>query len=216
MNRRKVIAGIGLASAGAFAGGVFLFEALKTDPPVAPSTTSSEPPLVRPHSPVLGPADAPVTIVEFLDPACEACRAFHPIVKQIMAKFPEKVRVVVRYAAFHPTSEEAIRILEAARAQDKFEPVLERLFETQPRWAPHGRPADSAWNVLDGTGLLYIAKARLDAQAPDIVGTLNMDAADVRAAGVSKTPTFFVNGKPLAKFGAQELYDLVEDEVAGF
>ena len=44
--------------------------------------------LVRPHSPIMGRADAPVTIVEFFDPACETCRAFYPIVKKIMAEHP--------------------------------------------------------------------------------------------------------------------------------
>ncbi|NMG42229.1 thioredoxin domain-containing protein [Aromatoleum toluvorans] len=34
------------------------------------------------HSPTLGKADAPVVIVEFLDPACETCRAFYPRVKE--------------------------------------------------------------------------------------------------------------------------------------
>src|SRR5690349_14617252 len=69
--------------------------------------------LVRAHSPVMGPANAPVTVVEFLDPACEACRAFAPVVKQILFLHPEDVRVVVRYAAFHQGSDEAIRLLDA-------------------------------------------------------------------------------------------------------
>ena len=56
------------------------------------------------------------TIVEFFDPACEACRAFHPIVKDIMAEHGDAVRVVIRYTPFHgAASEEAIRVLEAAR-----------------------------------------------------------------------------------------------------
>ena len=215
MNRRTVIAATTLVAAGVFAAGTLLYQSTSGKQSAGAIAAANEPPLVRPHAPVLGPVDAPVTIVEFLDPACEACRAFHPIVKEIMAKFPDKVRVVIRYAAFHPTSADAVRILEAARLQDKFVTVLERLFETQPQWAPHGRPADSAWTVLDGTGL-YIAKAKLDAKSPDVVGTMNLDAADVKAANVTKTPTFFVNGKPLSKFGAQQLYDLVEDEVAAY
>ena len=70
--------------------------------------------LVRPHSPVFGPSEAPVTIVEFFDPSCEACRAFYPFVKNILAQYPDDVRLVLRYAAFHGGSDQAIGTLEAA------------------------------------------------------------------------------------------------------
>ena len=57
-----------------------------------------------------------VTIVEFFDPACEACRAFYPVVEDILTDYPDDVRVVLRYAAFHgEASEQAIKVLEAAR-----------------------------------------------------------------------------------------------------
>src|SRR5688572_13602254 len=81
----------------------------------APLTPDQIARLVRPHSPVLGPAKAPVTVVEVLDPACEACKAFAPVVEQLLFLYPEDVRVVVRYADFHPVSLQAIRLLEAAR-----------------------------------------------------------------------------------------------------
>jgi hypothetical protein len=48
---------------------------------------------------------------------------------------------------------------------------------------------------------------------PHIVATLNQDAADIATVGVRQTPTFFVNGKPLQEFGAQQLFDLVQSEV---
>ena len=86
--------------------------------------------MIRPYSPILGPADAPVTIVEFFDPACEACRAFHPIVKDIMAEHGDAVRVVIRYTPFHGEgSETAIRVMEAARMQGVFFPVMESTLE---------------------------------------------------------------------------------------
>ena len=89
--------------------------------------------LIRPYSPILGPEDAPVTIVEFFDPACEACRAFYPVVEDIMAEHGDAVRVVIRYTPFHgEASVEAIRVLEAARMQDVFEPVLEAVLREQP------------------------------------------------------------------------------------
>ena len=67
--------------------------------------------LIRMHSPVFGPQSAPVTIVEFFDPACETCRAFYPIVKSLMAKYPNDVRLVIRYAPFHQGSDQVVKLL---------------------------------------------------------------------------------------------------------
>lgn len=211
MTRRSIVIATVLAAAGIFVVAGFLYSPTPESPPV-PVTSKDEAPLIRPHAPVFGPRDAPVTIVEFFDPACESCRAFHPTVKKILKEFPNKVRVVLRYTTFHPPSEDAVRVLEAARIQGKFEPVLERLYETQSRWAPHGRTADSVWNVLDGIGL-DLERAKNDALLPDVVAVLNLDAADVKTVGVRGTPTFFVNGKPLDEFGTQPLFDLVKKEV---
>ncbi len=58
--------------------------------------------MVRMHSPVMGPQAAPITIVEFFDPACEACRAFYPYVKQILAAYPREARLVIRYTPLSP------------------------------------------------------------------------------------------------------------------
>lgn len=60
--------------------------------------------LVRMYSPALGKQEAPVVIVEFLDPACSTCREFYPLVKQMMAANPERIRLVLRYAPFHEGS----------------------------------------------------------------------------------------------------------------
>ena len=186
--------------------------------PVA-ETVSAEPKmaeaLMRPHSPILGPAEAPVTIVEFFDPACEACRAFHPIVKDIMTEHGDAVRVVVRYTPFHgEASEEAIRVLEAARMQGVFEPVMEAILREQPRWASHGAPEPGLILQIAETAGLDVEKARTQMLAPAVVAVLNQDRADVATVGVRQTPTFFVNAKPLDPFGEAELRALVEAEVA--
>lgn len=169
--------------------------------------------LVRPHSPIIGPAKAPVTIVEFFDPACESCRAFHPHVKQILAQHPDDVRLVMRYAPFHKGSDEAVKIIETARLQKKFIPVLEALLETQPTWADHGRPdLAKAWAAAGAAGL-DLDRARKDATLPRFDELLRQDIADLKAVGVKGTPTFFVNGKPLTSFGPAQLAALVEEEV---
>ena len=169
--------------------------------------------LVRPHAPVIGPPDAPVTIVEFFDPSCETCRAFYPYVKKILADYPKDVRLVLRYAPFHEGSDEAVRILEAARLQGKFDAVLEAMLASQPAWAVHGAPNLAlAWDSAGKAGL-DLARARKDATRTEIDEVLRQDVQDIQAVKVKQTPTFFVNAKPLIKFGREQLSALVRSEV---
>jgi protein-disulfide isomerase len=169
--------------------------------------------LSRPHSPVLGSPQASVTVTEFFDPSCEACRAFHPFVKQLLVDFAGQVRVVVRYAPFHQGSDEAVAILEAAREQGRFEPVLEALLRAQPEWAVHGAPNMAlAWQVAAQAGL-DVAPAKRQAAIERAKQVLALDVADLNAVGVEKTPTFFVNGKPLARFHPDELRQMVQQEI---
>lgn len=209
MNRRAIVIGTVAVAVTAFAAAATYYPR-KTGGAVP----QEEGNLVRAHSPVIGPADAPVTIVEFFDPSCEACRALYPLVKQIMDAFPNQTKLVIRYAPLHEGSDEAIRILEAARLQDIYIPVLEKLLYEQPQWAIHGAPdLEKAWGFAGEAGL-DLARAREDAQSPAIAAMLEQDIADMRAIDLKGTPTFFVNGKPLPSFGPQQLYDLVAAEVA--
>ena len=169
--------------------------------------------LVRPHSPVFGRTQAPVTVIEVLDPACEACKAFAPVVEQLLFTYPEDVRVVVRYADFHPVSLQALRLLVAARSQGKVHEVLAALFERQQEWASHAAPNPArVWNIAGDVGI-DVARAQKEAVAMSVDKILNLEADDLAALKVERTPTFFVNGKPLPVFGAQELMDLVASEV---
>jgi protein-disulfide isomerase len=211
MNRRTILISTAFAAVAVFAGGAALYgnKAVETAPAAAPVENT----LVRMHSPVMGPTDAPVTIVEFFDPSCEACRAFYPIVKQIMAQTGGDVRLVIRYTPLHEGSDEAIRILEAARKQNLFQPVLEALLANQPEWAVHGAPdLEKAWQIAAVDGL-DIAKARRDAVLSSVDAVLAQDIADVNANNVRQTPTFFVNGKPLTEFSPEGLVNLIAAEL---
>lgn len=181
------------------------------NPALAPQLAAR---LVRDHSPIVGPAQAPVTIVEFLDPACEGCAAFSPIVKQIQLLYPNEVRVVVRFAAFHQGSDEAVRLLVAAQKQQKFETTLDALFERQQEWASHHAPnVAQAWKIAGASGV-DLNRARRDAQAAQAENVLKVDGDDVVALTVVQTPTFFVNGRALTTFGPNQLLELVKQEVA--
>ena len=180
--------------------------------PLAPAQSEA---LLRVNSPILGAQDAPVTIVEFFDPACEACRAYYPVVKDIMAEHGDAVRVAIRYTPFHGAgSEEAIRVLEAARIQGVFEPVLEAILTEQPRWASHGAPEPGLILQIAETAGLNVEEAQSQMLMPGVVAIVNQDRADVETMGIQQTPTFFVNGKPVTPFGEAELRALVAAEVA--
>ncbi len=169
----------------------------------------------RRYSPSMGPETASVTLVEFFDPACEACRAFYPFVKQILQRHPEDVRLVLRYATFHQGSETVVRMLEAAREQGVFPAVLEALLAYQAEWASHHQPnIDRAWEIAGEAGL-DIEAAKLVIHSAEFDRRLQQEKEDIRALKVSQTPTFFVNGKALPEFGAQPLYDLIVAELAG-
>lgn len=169
--------------------------------------------LVRPHSPIVGPEHARVTIIEFFDPSCEACREFYPHVKKILADHPQDVQVVLRYAPFHEGSDEAVKLLEAARLQGKFEPVLDALFESQPQWAIHGAPnLGIAWDKAKEAGL-DVARAKQDAADPKINDLLQIEVEDIKAVRINGTPTFFVNGKRLMDTDPNALDAMVRAEL---
>jgi protein-disulfide isomerase len=210
MNRRAIVLTISAVTIFGFAAAAMFYKGGEA-PQEAPAVIQSASALVRFHSPTLGPINAPVTIVEFFDPSCESCRAFFPYLKQIMAKYPNDVRIVIRYVLLHKGSEEAVRLLESARLQGLYEPVLAAVLDAQPQW--HDDPkALKAWEAAQAVGL-NVEKARETMNSARIDQILAQDAEDVKTVGVKGTPTFFVNGKPLIQFGPEPLLELVQSEI---
>jgi protein-disulfide isomerase len=170
--------------------------------------------LLRFGSPTIGNAEAPVHIVEFLDPACETCSAFYPFVKELMAAHPEKIRLTVRYAPFHQGSDQVVKALEAARKQGKYWQALEALLSSQSGWTQHHTArVDLIWPYLEGVGI-DVARLKNDMNAPGIAQLIEQDLADAKTLNVTKTPEYFVNGKPLPSFGYEQLQQLVEEALA--
>src|SRR3546814_18473997 len=97
MNRRFGVFATLVVSALAFTGGAIRYSGSVAGEPAPKAVAGPVDELIRPHSAVIGPKKAPVTIVEFFDPSCEACRAFFPKVKEILAAYPKDVRLVMRY-----------------------------------------------------------------------------------------------------------------------
>lgn len=196
----------------AFVAAALLFQSRQADRAAVQLVQNREA-LVRFHSPSLGEPDAPVHIVEFFDPACETCRDFYPFVKRLMDAHPGKIRLSIRYAPFHQGSDRVVMLLEAARRQGKFWETTEALLAAQHGWVRnHVARVDLAWGQLDGLGLDMERLGR-ETMSQEAVRLIEQDLADAQALNVTKTPEFFVNGRPLPRFGYDELKKLVEEEV---
>lgn len=171
--------------------------------------------LVREDSITRGPADARVTLVEFLDFECEACRAAYPMVEEILAEYEGRIRYVVRYFSNHNNSVLAVAAAEAAGEQGRYWDMVGALFANQPQWGELATPQTE-------TFISYAAQLGLDVdqftaslQNPAYQQKAARDQADTQALGLRGTPTFFVNGQLVYGIDEAGLRRLIEQGLAG-
>ena len=176
--------------------------------------SSSAASLIREHSMSFGDNKKNISVVEFLDPECESCAIFHPIMRKVYKEHYSDIKLVVRYLANHKNSKFAIKILEASREQNKYNEVLNVIFEKQSLWAQHNNEKpELLWTFLAQIEDLDIEKLKVDMNNPKIDKIIESDAKDANALGVKGTPTIFVNEKKLNTLSQKELFDLVETEI---
>jgi protein-disulfide isomerase len=157
---------------------------------------------VSTDGPSRGPADARVTIVEFSDFECPFCRRVLPTLEQILERYPEDVRLVYRHLPLnsHRRARPAAEAALCARDQEGFWPYHDKLFENS--------------RALEDEDLLrYAQELDLDAQRFErclkertFEQQVDADVQEARAAGITGTPAFLVNGvlvsgaRPVADF----------------
>lgn len=162
---------------------------------------------------IFGNKNAKVTIVEFFDPACESCRAFYPLVKSQMKQYKGKVNLILRPVAFHNNVGPVVAALEATKMQGKYWDAVRTTLQYQGRWAiNHTANVDLLYPYLQDIGV-DITKLKIDLKNPVIAKNMAKDAQDAKTLRVLKTPTFYVNGQQLKKFGAQPFKTLIEKAV---
>ena len=181
--------------------------------PVDGEATARQAALASEHSPTLGDANAKVHIVEFLDPACETCALFFPMVKNWMKEVPGQIRLTVRHVAFHEGSDYAVKVLEASRKQDKYWETLEALLASQRQWTQHHTvQPENIGPAIAGVGL-DMEQLMADMNSMEVLARMEQDKKDSIFLKVSATPEYFVNGRPLPSFGQQQLANLVREEL---
>jgi protein-disulfide isomerase len=148
-------------------------------------------------TPVEGPKQAKVTIVEFSDFQCPFCSRVVPTLKEIMQKYPKDVRIAFRNQPlpFHEHAREAAEAAMAANAQGKFWPMHDKLFGNQQALSR----ADLDKYAQEIGLNMGKFKAAMDSHA--YKDQIDKDMQRGSEVGASGTPTLFVNGQLVS--GAQ-------------
>ena len=169
--------------------------------------------LASDHAPTIGDPDAPVHIVEFLDPACETCALFYPMLKSWMSQVPGKIRLTVRHVPFHRGAEHAVQVLEASREQGLYWETLEAMLASQAQWTRnHVVLPDQVIPAVADVGL-DLDRLERDMNDADVGRRMEQDQEDAVTLKVRATPQYFVNGRELVNFGAENLAALVREEL---
>lgn len=167
------------------------------------STDTAEPPaaasdggqLIRDDSYLIEAPGAAVTLVEFLDPECEACGAMYPVVSRILDEYEGRLTFVVRYFPLHNNSVLAAKAYEAAGRQGKYWEMYALLFQNQGAWGEKREPQTELFVQYAQNLGLDIARFRADLNDRALDEKVSRDRADGVALGVRGTPTFFINGE---------------------
>ena len=150
-----------------------------------------------------------VTVVEFLDLECEACRAAFPGVERLRTEYGDRVTFVLRYFPIpsHQNAELAARAVEAAGRQGQLEPMYQMMYETQPEWGEQTVSQRDMFVEFATRLGLDVSRFERDVDDPATAERVLADRADGMELGVEGTPTFFING---SKFAGAPTYDALK------
>lgn len=146
-----------------------------------------------------GNPEASVVVMEYSDFQCPACRAYYPMVRQLITEFEDRVLFVFRHfplLSIHPNAEFAARASEAAGKQEKFWEMHDVLYQKQNEWArvANVTPLFESYATLLA---LDLEKFRTDFGSDEVKDFVRAQRVHAVQAGLQGTPTFFVNGEQI-------------------
>ena len=172
--------------------------------------------VVRSDSHVLDEAgEGAPTLVEFLDFECEACGAAYPVVEDLRERYAGRINVVLRYFPLegHVNSRNAAHAVEAAARQGKLEEMYSRMFATQAEWGDRQEDFSPLFREYADDLGLDMDRYDADVASPEVAARVERDVQDGLRAGVSGTPTFYLDGKRLEITSIQSFYDALYDSL---
>ena len=173
--------------------------------------------LVREDSRILGEeGTSGVTVVEFLDFECEACRAAYPIVEQLREQYAGEVTFVARYFPLpgHFNAERAARAVESAARQGEMEAMYQMMYETQAEWGEAQEPHDDLFRSFAEEIGLDMEQYDADYASEEVAARVQRDVDDGLELGVQGTPTFYVDGEPLQPRSVEDFTTAIDAALA--
>jgi len=144
-----------------------------------------------------GNPNAKVTIIEYSDFECPACRAYAPLFGEILQTYGDKVRVVYRHFPLpqHPSARLAVHFAEAAAKQGKFWEMHDILFANQETWSLKPTEAKQTFLGYAADLKLNITKLNADLAADDkaVEAMIDDSIRGGNILGVDRTPSIYIN-----------------------
>ena len=162
----------------------------------AAATEAFEAPPVTATDVTFGPADAPVTVIEYSDFQCPFCAEYAKWMTQLREKYGDRVQFVFRNypLAKHEWAQFAAQVAYAASLQGKFWEMHDLLYGRQDEWAAASDPRPLFDSYAESLGL-DLDQLHADADAQSTVDFIKTQAVEGKDAGVSHTPWFVIGGK---------------------
>ncbi|MFA5894786.1 MAG: DsbA family protein [Candidatus Shapirobacteria bacterium] len=194
---KKLFAGVAIFSVLVLAISIFFINKTQSSTLTVGKEQAKEILTIKKDDWVKGPENAPITIVEYLDFECEACRVYYPIVKQLKDEYKDKVRFVVRYFPLpnHRNSMASAQSAETAGKQGKFWEMYDKLYDTQQEWGEKQVVTPSVFEEYAKQVGLDMDKYKNDVNSAEVRDRINRDKNSASSLGIQGTPTFFINGE---------------------
>ena len=155
---------------------------------------------VKPNDWVYGNEKATVTVVEYLDFECEACRAYYPITTQLKEEFKDSMRLVIRYFPLggHRNSRTSAYAAEAAGKQGKFWEMYDLLYTNQGDWGEQETANQAQFEKYAIEIGLDMEKYRKDVTSEEVKKRIDDSYNEAMSLDLQGTPSFFLNGRKIA------------------
>lgn len=166
----------------------------------------------------VGAGNKKVTLIEYGDFQCPACKSYFPIVQEIKTSYGDEITFQFRHYPLnqiHPNAFIGSRAAEAAGKQGKFFEMHDLLYEQQDLWSAGSNPTAT----LEGYASqlqLNLDQFKADMMSAQTAAVINADVKAGQAVGANSTPTFVINGRKIEENprSVEDFKKLIDEEIA--